>query len=138
MIDRHNEDLNVLLAQLYEMEQDYEKAEILFRDIILHHDPKKQTPTSISVIISSIRARILSRMIYLKKVSKKILEMSSSSRLSESSRMSSMNMRNLSSILVASQNLSQKISAALRFWGFLISRSVLIKKRTIHFSLFAS
>lgn len=41
MIDRHNEDLNILLAQLYEMEQDYEKAEILFRDIILHHDPKK-------------------------------------------------------------------------------------------------
>ncbi len=41
MIDRHNEDLNILLAQLYEMEQDYEKAEILFRDIILHHDPKR-------------------------------------------------------------------------------------------------
>jgi len=41
MIDRHNEDLNILLAQLYEMEEDYEKAEILFRDIILHHDPKK-------------------------------------------------------------------------------------------------
>ena len=41
MIDRHNQDLNVLLAQLYEMEEDYEKAEILFRDIILHHDPKK-------------------------------------------------------------------------------------------------
>jgi tetratricopeptide (TPR) repeat protein len=41
MIDRHNQDLNILLAQLYEMEEDYEKAEILFRDIILHHDPKK-------------------------------------------------------------------------------------------------
>jgi tetratricopeptide (TPR) repeat protein len=41
MIDRHNEDLNILLAQLYEMEEDFEKAEILFRDIILHHDPKK-------------------------------------------------------------------------------------------------
>lgn len=41
MIDRNNEDLNILLAQLYEMEQDYEKAEILFRDIILHHDSKK-------------------------------------------------------------------------------------------------
>ncbi|MCB9807385.1 hypothetical protein H6768_05970 [Candidatus Peribacteria bacterium] len=41
MIDRNNEDLNILLAQLYEKEQDYEKAEILFRDIILHHDSKK-------------------------------------------------------------------------------------------------
>jgi len=41
MIDRHNADLNILLAQLYEMEQDFEKAEILFRDIILHHDPQK-------------------------------------------------------------------------------------------------
>lgn len=41
MIDRHNEDLNILLAQLYEMEQEYEKAEILFRDIILQHDPKR-------------------------------------------------------------------------------------------------
>lgn len=41
MIDRHNEELNILLAQLYEMEQDFDKAEILFRDIILHHDPKK-------------------------------------------------------------------------------------------------
>jgi tetratricopeptide (TPR) repeat protein len=41
MIDRHNQDLNVLLAQLYEKEDDYEKAEILFRDLILHHDPKK-------------------------------------------------------------------------------------------------
>lgn len=41
MIDRHSQELNISLAQLYEMEQDYEKAEILFRDIILHHDPKK-------------------------------------------------------------------------------------------------
>ena len=41
MIDRHSQDLNVLLAQLYEKEDDYEKAEILFRDLILHHDPKK-------------------------------------------------------------------------------------------------
>lgn len=41
MIDRHNEPLNVLLAQLYEMEGDYEKAEILFRDIVLYHDPIK-------------------------------------------------------------------------------------------------
>jgi Tfp pilus assembly protein PilF len=41
MIDRHNQDLNVLLAQLYEKENDYEKAEIIFRDLILHHDPKK-------------------------------------------------------------------------------------------------
>lgn len=41
MIDRHNEELNILLAQLYEKEGDYEKAEILFRDIILYHDPKK-------------------------------------------------------------------------------------------------
>ncbi len=41
MIDRQNQDLNVLLAQLYEKENDYEKAEILFRDLILHHDPKK-------------------------------------------------------------------------------------------------
>lgn len=41
MIDRQNQELNVLLAQLYEKEDDYEKAEILFRDLILHHDPKK-------------------------------------------------------------------------------------------------
>lgn len=41
MVDRHNQELNVLLAQLYEKEEDYEKAEILFRDMILHHDPKK-------------------------------------------------------------------------------------------------
>jgi Tfp pilus assembly protein PilF len=41
MIDRQNQDLNILLAQLYEKENDYEKAEILFRDLILHHDPKK-------------------------------------------------------------------------------------------------
>jgi tetratricopeptide (TPR) repeat protein len=41
MIDRQNQDLNILLAQLYEKEDDYEKAEILFRDLILHHDPKK-------------------------------------------------------------------------------------------------
>lgn len=41
MIDRHHQELNVLLAQLYEKEEDYEKAEILFRDLILHHDPKK-------------------------------------------------------------------------------------------------
>ena len=41
MIDRHNQALNTLLAQLYEMEGDYEKAEIIFRDLILHHDPKK-------------------------------------------------------------------------------------------------
>jgi len=40
-IDRHNENLNILLAQLYEMEGDYAKAEILFRDIILYHDPIK-------------------------------------------------------------------------------------------------
>ncbi len=41
MIDRQNQELNILLAQLYEKEDDYEKAEILFRDLILHHDPKK-------------------------------------------------------------------------------------------------
>lgn len=41
MIDRHNQELNILLAQLYEKEFDFEKAEILFRDLILHHDPKK-------------------------------------------------------------------------------------------------
>lgn len=41
MIDRQNQDLNILLAQLYEKEDDYEKAEILFRDLILHHDPKR-------------------------------------------------------------------------------------------------
>ncbi len=41
MIDRHNQDLNILLAQLYEKEQDFEKAEILFRDLIVYHDPKK-------------------------------------------------------------------------------------------------
>ena len=41
MIDRHNTELNILLAQLYEKENDNEKAEIIFRDLILHHDPKK-------------------------------------------------------------------------------------------------
>jgi tetratricopeptide (TPR) repeat protein len=34
-------ELNILLAQLYEKEQDFEKAEILFRDLLLHHDPAK-------------------------------------------------------------------------------------------------
>jgi tetratricopeptide (TPR) repeat protein len=29
------------MAQLYEKEDDFEKAEILFRDLILHHDPVK-------------------------------------------------------------------------------------------------
>jgi tetratricopeptide (TPR) repeat protein len=29
------------MAQLYEKEDDFEKAEILFRDLILHHDPIK-------------------------------------------------------------------------------------------------
>jgi tetratricopeptide (TPR) repeat protein len=29
------------MAQLYEKENDFEKAEILFRDLILHHDPAK-------------------------------------------------------------------------------------------------
>lgn len=41
IIDRHNMELNILLAQLYEKEQDYEKAEILFRDLLLHHDPAR-------------------------------------------------------------------------------------------------
>ncbi|MEI6712021.1 MAG: hypothetical protein WCK88_07870 [bacterium] len=41
IIDRHNMELNILLAQLYEKEQDFEKAEILFRDLLLHHDPIK-------------------------------------------------------------------------------------------------
>lgn len=41
IMDKHNIDLNILLAQLYEKEGDYEKAEILFRDLILHHDPEK-------------------------------------------------------------------------------------------------
>lgn len=41
IIDRHNMELNILLAQLYEKEQDFEKAEILFRDLLLHHDPAK-------------------------------------------------------------------------------------------------
>lgn len=34
-------ELNILMAQLYEKEDDFEKAEILFRDLILHHDPSK-------------------------------------------------------------------------------------------------
>lgn len=41
VIDRHNEWLNVLLAQLYEMEGDFSKAEILYRDIILQFEPTK-------------------------------------------------------------------------------------------------
>lgn len=41
VIDRHNEWLNVLLAQLYEMEGDFSKAEILYRDIILQFEPIK-------------------------------------------------------------------------------------------------
>lgn len=41
IIDRHNIELNILMAQLYEKENDFEKAEILFRDLILHHDPSK-------------------------------------------------------------------------------------------------
>jgi len=41
IIDRHNMELNILLAQLYEKENDFEKAEILFRDLLLHHDPEK-------------------------------------------------------------------------------------------------
>lgn len=41
IIDRHNVELNILMAQLYEKENDFEKAEILFRDLILHHDPSK-------------------------------------------------------------------------------------------------
>jgi Tfp pilus assembly protein PilF len=41
IIDRHNIELNILMAQLYEKENDFEKAEILFRDLILHHDPVK-------------------------------------------------------------------------------------------------
>ncbi len=41
IIDRHNMELNILMAQLYEKEDDFEKAEILFRDLLLHHDPAK-------------------------------------------------------------------------------------------------
>ncbi len=41
IIDRHNIELNILMAQLYEKEDDFEKAEILFRDLLLHHDPAK-------------------------------------------------------------------------------------------------
>lgn len=39
-VDKHNKQLNILLAQYYERKHDYTKAEIIYKDLILYHDPQ--------------------------------------------------------------------------------------------------